>query len=146
MDSWRLVISLPHADLPVQLKLARDSSEAWLENGAERVPIGEIHRHVDSLQLRFPGFNNTFDLSLEGDTLSGTLTLVKLGYEQIMPVTGKRNLEYRFSAVPAAGVDVTGRWAVVFTEDDGVTTDAVAELDQQGSRVTGTFLTPTGDY
>jgi peroxiredoxin len=45
-----------------------------------------------------------------------------------------------------AAVDVTGRWEVVFTEDNGNKIPAVAELDQRESRVLGTFLTPTGDY
>lgn len=146
VENWRLIISLPQAALPVQLRMASDFSTAWLENGAERVNIGAIRRDGDRLQLRFPSFNNTFDLRLSGDTLSGTLTLVKRGYEQVMPVSGERGLTHRFSVNPAAEVDVTGRWEVVFTEDNGTTIDAVAEFDQQGSHVTGTFLTPTGDY
>ncbi len=149
-ENWRLEISLPHEVLPVQLHLAADFSEAWLENGAERVHIPEIHRDGNHLRLRFPTFNNTLDLELSGDHMTGELTLVKRGYEQRMPVSGTRGLAYRFSPDPVAAADVTGRWEVVFTEeggeDDGKTIQAVAELDQQGSHVVGTFLTPTGDY
>jgi peroxiredoxin len=145
-ENWRLEISLPHEVLPVQLHLATDFSEAWLENGAERAPIPEIHRDGNRLQLRIPAFNNTLDLELSGDRLAGELTLVKRGYEQNMPVRGMRGLAYRFSPNPVAAVDVTGRWEVVFTEDNGNKIPAVAELDQRESRVLGTFLTPTGDY
>lgn len=145
-ENWRLEISLPHEVLPVQLHLAADFTEAWLENGAERVHIPEIHRDGNHLRLRFPTFNNTLDLELSGDHMTGELTLVKRGYEQHIPVRGMRGLAYRFSPNPAAAVDVTGRWEVVFTEDTGETIQAVAELDQQGSHVAGTFLTPTGDY
>jgi len=149
-ENWRLEISLPHEVLPVQLHLAADFTAAWIENGAERVLIPEIHREGSHLQLRFPAFNNTLDLQLSGDHMTGELTLVKRGYEQRMPVSGTRGLAYRFSPNPAAAVDVTGRWEVVFTEeggeDNGETIQAVAELDQQGSHVVGTFLTPTGDY
>jgi peroxiredoxin len=145
-ENWRLEISLPHEVLPVQLHLAADFSEAWLENGAERVPIPEINRDGNRLQLRIPAFNNTLDLELSGDRMAGELTLVKRGYEQKMPVSGVRGLAYRFSPNPVAAVDVTGRWEVVFTEDNGNKIPAVAELDQRDSRVLGTFLTPTGDY
>ncbi len=43
-------------------------------------------------------------------------------------------------------VNVSGRWAVRFTNDDGSVTDAVGELRQQGPNVNGTFLTGTGDH
>ncbi len=145
-ENWRLEISLPHEVLPVQLHLAGDFSEAWIENGAERVLIPEIHRDGNHLQLRFPAFNNTLELELSGDHMTGELTLVKRGYEQKMPVSGTRGFAHRFSPKPAAAVDVTGRWEVVFTEDNGNQIQAVAELDQRESRVVGTFLTPTGDY
>lgn len=145
-ENWRLEIQLPHAVLPVQLFLANDFSTAWLENGAERVPVPEIRHEGSHLQLRFPSFNNTFELELEPDRLEGSLTLVKLGYEQVMPVTGTRGPVYRFSPNPSPEIDVTGRWEALFTADDATEVNAVAELDQQGSHVVGTFLTPTGDY
>ena len=54
-ENWRLEISLPHEVLPVQLHLAADFSEAWLENGAERVPIPEIHHDGNRSAITFPG-------------------------------------------------------------------------------------------
>ena len=145
-ENWRLEIELPQVVLPVQLHLAKDSRSAWLQNGAERVPITDIRRDGERLRLHFPAFNNTFDLVLEDQRLSGNLTLVKLGYEQVMPVRGRRGLTYRFSPEPNPGMDVSGRWETLFTADDGTETQAVAEFEQQGGHLVGTFLTPTGDY
>ena len=146
IETWRLEITLPGAVLPVTLQLAGDRSQGWFENGVERVLVPDITQQGQVLRLHFPSFNNTFVLQLDGDRVSGELTLVKLGYEQVMPVRGARGLGFRFSDRPAAEVNVTGRWEAVFTSDEGEHTRAVAEFDQQGSRVTGTFLTPTGDY
>jgi peroxiredoxin len=145
-ENWRLEIQLPDSVLPVQLHLANDLSTGWFTNGAERVTIPQIHQDGNRIQLRFPSFNNTFDLVLDEQSLAGQLTLVKRGYEQHMPVTGVRGLSHRFSAEPASSANVTGRWAVVFTEDDGSTYDAIGEFDQQGDLVVGTFLTSKGDY
>lgn len=145
-ENWRLEIQLPDTVLPVQLHLANDLTEAWFINGAERVDIPQIGLDGNRLQLRFPSFNNTFDLVLEEQSLNGQLTLVKRGYEQYMPVTGIRGLSHRFSVDPVSSTNVTGRWEVVFTEDDGATYDAIGEFDQQGDRVVGTFLTAKGDY
>ena len=39
-----------------------------------------------------------------------------------------------------------GRWEVTFAGDDPPLNVAVGEFSQQGNHITGTFLTPTGDY
>lgn len=145
-ETWRLVIELPGIELPVQLHLADDHREAWFSNGSERVMVPEIHAEGQQLTLRFPAFNNTFELTRSGDRMSGTLTLVKRGYVQVMPVVAKRGDEQRFVSKTAPVINVTGRWETVFTDSAGKQTQAVGEFDQQGSRVVGTFLTPTGDY
>ncbi len=41
--------------------------------------------------------------------------------------------------------DISGEWGVEFGED-GDTTPALGSFEQNGNIVTGTFLTPTGDY
>jgi peroxiredoxin len=145
-ETWRVVIELPGMELPVQLHLDNQASEAWFINGSEQVRVPEITRNGDQLTLRFPAFNNTFELTQSGDRMEGQLTLVKRDYEQVMRVSAKRGLEYRFSESAEPGFNVTGRWETVFTDSDGKHTQAVGEFDQQGSRVVGTFLTPTGDY
>jgi hypothetical protein len=42
--------------------------------------------------------------------------------------------------------NVTGRWNVEFTDDKMVKSIAMGEFKQIGKKLTGTFLTPTGDY
>jgi thiol-disulfide isomerase/thioredoxin len=54
---------------------------------------------------------------------------------------------YRFYPKAVAdNADVAGRWAVTFTDDEGENSKAVAVLEQQHDRVTGTVMTPTGDH
>lgn len=145
-EIWRLVIELPGMELPVQLHLANDFSEAWFINGDEHVVVPEISHSGDQLTLRFPAFNNTFELKRSGDSLQGSLTLVKRGYEQVMPVRAEPGNSQRFKQTAEPAINVTGRWETTFADKDGKQTAAVGEFDQQGSRVLGTFLTATGDY
>jgi peroxiredoxin len=146
VEDWRVVVQLPATELPVRLHLAADGSAAWFGNGAERVEVGQVERTQDGWTLRFPAFRNTVTLVEQGDGFSGSLTLVKRGYEQVMQLSAAPWDGYRFLANPEPAADVTGRWEVTFTEDDGTESFAVGEFDQQGGRVTGTFLTPKGDY
>ncbi|MFQ5983425.1 MAG: TlpA disulfide reductase family protein, partial [Woeseiaceae bacterium] len=76
------------------------------------------------------------------------LTLVKrFGMTQVMP----------FIAVPGAQrthaedngtdtIDLSGRWAVLFHNEDGTSDASVGEFAQRGSRLFGTFLNPSADY
>lgn len=146
-EDWRVEIQLPSdVVLPVGLHIALDGEAAWFSNGVERVEVGEVSIDGDRYRLRFPVFNNTLEMTRDGDRLSGTLTLVKRGYEQHLPVRAEPHLGYRFSPEPQAEIDVTGRWEVVFIDDEGNEGAAIGEFDQQGSKLSGTFLTPTGDY
>jgi peroxiredoxin len=140
------LISLPEADLPVGLHLAADGSKGWFSNGIEKVSIPEISRQEDGWLLRFPTFNNTIRLTATESGFEGSLTVVRRGYEQHMPLVAEPDPGYRFSRNPVPGIDVTGRWEVMFTDDEGKESNAVGEFDQQGAVVTGTFLTPLGDY
>ncbi|MDX1555584.1 MAG: TlpA disulfide reductase family protein, partial [Xanthomonadales bacterium] len=145
-EDWRAEIQLPDVVLPVGLHIAASGDAAWFSNGIERVEVGEVQIEGPRYRLHFPVFNNTFDLLREGDRLEGTLTLVKRGYQQHLPVVATPDPGYRFMPDPQPEVDVTGRWEVLFVDEEGNEGSAIGEFDQQGSTLTGTFLTPTGDY
>lgn len=146
ISDWRLSIELSAVDLPVQLHLAPDASEAWLSNGVEKVRITEISRDGTNWTLRFPAFNNTLVLKETASGFTGSLTLVKRGYQQHMAVSATPDPGFRFFDNPEPQVDLTGRWEVTFTEDDGTQSFAIGEFDQRGGRISGTFLTAKGDY
>ena len=146
VTEWRVLITLPSATLPVALHLAPDGGEAWLSNGRERVPVPDIRHEGKTWTLHFTTFNNTLVLEEDGDGFSGSLTLVKRGYEQVMDLVAEPDPGYRFTDNASPADDLTGRWEVTFMEDDGTESFAVGEFDQQGGLITGTFLTALGDY
>lgn len=151
--TWRAVLQVPGGELPFGLEFAeRDGRlEATLVNGPDRVTVTEIALKDDALRLRMPGFENVLDATLEGEALVGTLTMIKKGgTEQKIPFAARRGETFRFSidetqAATSDDIAVSGRWAVTFGEGEKIS-PAVGEFAQQGRRVTGTFLTPTGDH
>ena len=146
ISDWHVSVELPDAVLPVKLQLSPDGSEAWFENGREVVRVPQLGKDGQSWTLRFPTFNNTMVLNQTATGFSGSLTLVKQGYEQVMPLVAVPDKGFRFTQNGVPEIDVTGRWEVKFTEDDGTRYVAVGEFDQQGEKLTGTFLTAKGDY
>ena len=64
-----------------------------------------------------------------------------------MPLKARRGETWRFIDEPLTdNADFSGRWSVTFTSDKGKTSPGVAEFEQRFGAVTGTILTPTGDY
>lgn len=149
--TWRAVTQLPGGAMPFFVELDRSQTgwSATVVNGNERLAVPEVVVEGTRVALVFPAFNNRIDLELTaGGELVGELTLVKrYGELQVMPTVAARGSLHRFSQAPApAGGDVSGRWDVRFTDGDGAETQAVAEFQQFGHEVLGTFLTPLGDY
>ncbi|MGZ8540015.1 MAG: peroxiredoxin family protein, partial [Chitinophagaceae bacterium] len=79
--------------------------------------------------------------SLKGIWLKGTA--VKTQQWPFAAIPGKKRFD---ASQGAAKNNISGRWSVTITRANGTTRPAVAEFVQKGNNLTGTFLTPTGDY
>ena len=150
MGIYRAVLTLPGGELPVGLDLEHDGTAivGYLINGPERVKLDEVAVVGAHLEIRMPGYENRLIADAEGDELRGEVVLVKLaGKQQHIPLHAQRGREFRFfESVPPGGADVSGRWAVSFTDDGGKAEVAVGEFTQANDVVGGTFLTDTGDH
>jgi peroxiredoxin len=147
---YRATLTLPGGELPVGLDLEREGSSTvgYLINGPERVKLDEVTVAGTHLEIRMPGYENRLIADARGDELQGEIILVKAGGKlQHIPLQARRGAAYRFfEAAAPDSVDVSGRWAVTFTDDDGNPELAVGEFTQSHDIVNGTFLAETGDH
>jgi peroxiredoxin len=148
--SYRAVLESPGGELPFGLDVAREESGLvlYLVNGKERVRAPEVVVEAGKLTARMPGYENAMTATISGDELEGEVTLVRSGGQrQSMPLKARRGQTWRFVDDPLSdNADFSGRWSVTFTDDKGKTSPGVAEFEQMFGAVTGTMLTPTGDY
>jgi thiol-disulfide isomerase/thioredoxin len=151
---WRGVLVTPGGELPFGLDIQRNDNRwvAWLQNGDERVQVSEVDVQGDRLTMRMPGYENRIEALIDGDRLEGSLLMVKAkGADQRISFSAQYGLRHRFTPPSESPDDagqpiaLTGTWAVAFN-DSTKTYPAVGEFFQQGQKVTGTFLTPTGDH
>lgn len=113
-------------------------------NGSERFKVTDIKTNGDSVFIQMPLFDSEFRLKHEGNRLSGNW-IKHLGERDVAtPFTAEAGVSYRINSSARSGFNVEGRWSAIFGTEHPDTT--VAEFKQSGSRVTGTFLTTTGDY
>jgi peroxiredoxin len=150
MGVYRVVLKLPGGDLPFGLELAQKDSQTigYLINGQERLLLNEVTIAGSHLDISMPGYLNRLSADAKGDELNGELFLDKLaGKNQHIPLHATRGETYRFFANPAGdNADLSGRWAVTFVDDSGVSEKAVGEFSQSQDVITGTVLTDTGDH
>ncbi|MBI3844144.1 MAG: TlpA family protein disulfide reductase [Planctomycetes bacterium] len=148
---WRAWLDSPGGELPFGLDVEkRDATwRAWLVNGPERIEIPKVSfvggqivldvDHYDSIVRATPSADGA-RLDGEWKKRRGPDAYAKLPFH----ATAGTAARFPSDSTRADAKRVDGRWAVRFAPDDEL---AVAIFETQADRsLSGTFLTPTGDY
>ena len=95
-----------------------------------------------------PAFEASFRLRVLADSnLTGNFIKATAGKTQYWTVTGTYQQPHRFIESGGKALqNISGKWNVDITRPNGTIRKAVAIFKQQGSTLTGSFLTPSSDY
>jgi thiol-disulfide isomerase/thioredoxin len=146
---WRAVIALQGQQLPFNLELTTDAQggyDMYIRNAEERLLLDEVSVIDDSVNIGLHIFDATIKAAIDGDSLKGYyIRNYDPGFK--FPFFAVQGQSFRFekSKQQIDIPDFTGKYSVTFWNDSD-TTQAVGVFKQEGDSVTGTFLTPTGDY
>lgn len=145
---WRGVFTLAKGDtLPFNFEIKNQS--VYLINASERFELTPFQQKGDSLKIPIDVYDATLLATIEKpNRLVGVLKKNGSGAsESAIPFTAEYGKRFRFREYPqAASVSLQGKWSVAIENRSGQATQAVGVFEQIGSRLTGTFLTTTGDY
>lgn len=114
-------------------------------NGAERIGLYNVHVKQDSIFFELPVFESYFRVYMktnkqwEGSWIKGTS-----GAPQVMHFTAHVAGKQATDIAPIT--DISGKWAISFTRPDLTKRPAIGEWRLSGNRLSGTIITPTGDY
>ena len=130
-----------------EVQLKNGKQVMYIRNAAERLLVDDINVKGDSVNIEMPFFESFFRLQIQKDGKLVGIWL-KAGSEKLLefPVVFQYGNKERFAVTEAATENSSGRWQVAFTRPNGTARPAIAEFQQKGSALTGTFLTPSGDY
>jgi thiol-disulfide isomerase/thioredoxin len=151
-NNWRVVLERQDGKQVVfQLQQQKEEEGKMVldvVNGAEKIRITNVKELGDSLFFSMPAFEASFRVRvLAGGDLSGTFIKGTAAKTQYWPLHGYRSMPGRFNATMGnAKYTIAGKWDVTITRANGTTRKAVAEFEQEGNKLTGTFLTPSADY
>lgn len=148
--NWLFLLQLdrndPEVVLPFNVEVMGESL-LTVKNASEKIKVNEIFYKGDSVHFVMPVFGSEFIGKVRGDTMRGNWHKYATTKEYKIPFTAIRGVTDRFqmSGTSDSIFDFSGRWKSIFI-DNGDTSSAIGIFGQSGSKVTGTFLTETGDY
>jgi len=146
---WRGALTTKSANhIPFNFEVTNTGGKQQLAiiNASEHFKVTDVTAKGDSVFIKMPLFDSEFRLKQTDDELHG-LFIKHLGErDQQIEFNAIAATSWRFFKTPATtAYNVSGRWSAIIGEGDGRDT-TVGEFKQVGQKVTGTFLTTTGDY
>ena len=128
-----------------EVKDVAGKQQLIIMNGAERIKVTDIEHKNDSVLIHMPLFNSEFKLKTAGTGLKGKWIKHYADRDMAMDFTAEPEQSWRFfKTAEKPAYNITGRWSATFGEGDKKDI-RVGEFKQVGAKVTGTFLTTTGD-
>ena len=116
-------------------------------NASERLLVTEIEAKDDSILIKLPFFASSLIVKQTTPTLlSGYYIKNYVTRKQIIPFTAYFTVKNRFPSTKKPKYDVSGTLDVLFMDSKNDSTKAIGNFTQKNNRLTGSFLTPSGDY
>lgn len=147
---WRFELRYPSISIPflIELEPGRRGWSGTLINGAERIPLTDIHVEKGRWIIPLQTYQNHLELSINSKTsISGYFVKTAKKPAEKIPLRGSHGAFRRFDrSVSKPGMDLNGKWSMEITGPDGKTSAAVALFAQTGATVNASIMTPTGDY
>jgi len=141
----RAEIKMQNQTLPFLLEFKGNPvSEIILHNGPETLELNDFEIQGDSIDIPL----HIFDINLKAKIIENGLSgwyIKNYAENYKLPFTGKYGPKTRVDEKTTTDL-MDGTYSVNFVDDSGNKNPAVAVFKRNGTKMTGTFLTPTGDY
>ncbi len=147
---WRAVIQSPGGELPFGLDIAKQNDTTYsvfVLNGAERLKMDDAILKNDSLHIPMRLFEAEIVASANDSLMTGYYTKQATSRVVRMDFSATQGITYRFSPVTDStnATNITGTWDVTFYGESD-SSKAVGVFNQKDNELSGSILTPTGDY
>jgi len=143
--NYRAVLKVKDTlQLPFTFKVISEN-KLQIFNAEEVIEVTDIVYKNDSVYIQTPVFEGFIVAKIEGATLNGRF--VKPELNRVMLFNAEKNNSRFDESALASKYDISGGWETVFSPNsDTDSYIAKGVFKQNGSIVTGTFRTTTGDY
>lgn len=149
---WHSELQLTDKDeLPFDLIVRKQKGNYLFTvmNGEEAIELATPKRVGDSIQVSFNVFNSELIFSVRNKkTIDGWWYNYNKGKNYRIPFHAFKKKTSRFKNVGKSKCeqDFSGKWEVTFEPNTNSSYPAVGLFEQNNNKLSGTFLTETGDY
>jgi len=136
-------------EIPFDLDIQQQNGKAtfFIENGKERIKMENIEKAKDSLIIRMSVFESYFRVKLIGqDSLNGVWVSGGEKNDIVIPLVASAGARQIPLAQATNANNIEGKWKFEFTRANQTKRFAIGEFQQNGKNVSGSVLTPSGDY
>ena len=149
--NYRAFVVRPDSNTVVfnmQVSKEKTGTYFYIINADEKIKVGPVAVTNDSVNFAMPVFESSFKTKRNADgSFQGIWNKGTTGEFQNWPFYAYPNQIYRFAKTQgSAAYNISGKWDVTITRPNGTPRKALAEFEQSGDKLTGSFLTPSGDY
>lgn len=137
---WRATLMTQDSvEIPFVFEVKTTENDTVIDiiTGDYRYEVKDIKVIGDSLFINMPLFSSSFKILLTKSGMEGNL--IRSSYA--MPFKAEPNSSARFKEAHEIKGIAAGRWQITLGEKE-----LIGEFEETESRVTGSFLSPTGDY
>ncbi|MBS1951674.1 MAG: putative lipoprotein [Cytophagales bacterium] len=148
VGTWRGVIDCQGHELPFTFDVVKKDSRllVYLKNGAEKIELDEVSVFGDSVKMVLHIFDAELRAKINDNQLTGTF-VKNYAPQANQPFRATHGENYRFvKNSTEKQTDYSGKYQIEFTNARGKKIPSVGLFQQTGNHLTGSFLTPTGDY
>lgn len=152
LGKWRGVLELGNNTLPFLFEVKDTLGNYVFEitNGEERIFVDEISLKGDSFLIKLPVFDSELRGKANGKELIGNWHNNARSKNNVIPFKAFHAMEKRFIVSNKPNHNITGKWEIGFytpsKTGDFTVQKAIGLFKQKNEIVTGTIITPTGDY
>jgi thiol-disulfide isomerase/thioredoxin len=151
LGQWRATIQRSGYELPFGLEIIPKTAGKFgvlALNGTEKLALDDAYFEKDSLHIPMSMFDSELVVKVSDSQMNGSWKKRRNGiWVSVLPFKAEFGYDYRFTKNKTASTqNISGKWATYFYKPNGDSTFAVGILSQTNTKLSGTFLTSTGDY
>jgi len=146
--NWRFSFQIADEEIPFNVEfkhIGQDDQMAVVRNGNEKIICKDFVVKADSIYITFPVYNTILAGRIESENLITGEWINTLKENYRIGFNAEKDKEFRFTPTKTTTV-IPNRYRAVFQPDSVETWEAILTLEQSPQKVTGTFITETGDY
>jgi len=115
-------------------------------NAEENIVIEEVEQKGDSIFFKMPVFDSEFKLRIFPGMMQGNWINYARKDKNVIPFEAMFGQNQRFKGASLVRSHFEGRWETTFSPGTPDSSKAVGVFKQKLQKLTGTFLTESGDY